>query len=328
MQDGVVEHVKAAEVNGQLWVVAGRNRVRATIIANEKLAAAGELTRKVPVKIVVKTPQQAMGLNIASNIRVGETDASYLHQFKILRGDGYNYNETDIAQAYGRPDDLQWVRVRLTILENMAPQVLALVMKGVLSVAAAYELRDLSHEEQVTHAQDLAQSGHGQRAEAHQRRMFHKTGKRGIVVRKRKELLRIVSVLESYVTTKRKPPEGAADKDEMRPLYEAVLFVLQTGGEVWGKKLKPYLAADEASKKEEQKAKKKAKKTEAEKAAKKERRKAAASGETQEPSGETQEPSGETEASPTTDEPLDGALDASEIPPVPTDEETAENAAA
>ena len=85
--------------------------------------------------------------------------------------------DNDIALAFGKLDDLPWVRMHLTIL-GLAPPVQDLVMSGKLPVLAAYQLRDMEPDMQVLQANDLVASDNATVEEAYQRRTLIKTGKR------------------------------------------------------------------------------------------------------------------------------------------------------
>ena len=152
---GVVQAVTVTKIGDTPCVVAGRQRVRAARVANERLLAEGKESIRVPVMLKKGEEHRLYGFSISENenrqddniIQKAENVARFLDM-------GRGEDEAAITFGVTKTTIKNWLAVLETI-----PAVRRAVEQGLLSATAAAKLAGLSPEDQLKALEELLASG-------------------------------------------------------------------------------------------------------------------------------------------------------------------------
>lgn len=165
---GVAEPVIVTNIDGTPHVVDGRGRVRAARLANERLAAEGKETLRVPVILRRGADHELFGVMISSN-EIRRDDNIMVKATKVQRFLNMGRTTQEVANAFGVSEVsiANWARML-----ELAKPVQKLVEQGKLSANAASKLHGLPAEEQTKKALELvrAEKATGKKATAKQAR--------------------------------------------------------------------------------------------------------------------------------------------------------------
>tara|TARA_Y100000310_G_scaffold115743_1_gene114337 strand:+ start:1315 stop:2313 length:999 start_codon:yes stop_codon:yes gene_type:complete len=149
---GIQQPVICREEAGQLFVVDGRQRVRAARVAAKRQNEAGEFAVKVPVIAAKGDDSRVHGIMISAN-EVREDDSILGKALKASRMLDLVGDTAEVAIAFGRSE--QTLRNWLS-LAGADSAIHDAVRAGEMSAAAAIELSNLPREEQVEALGDKA----------------------------------------------------------------------------------------------------------------------------------------------------------------------------
>ena len=149
---GVQQPVLCREEAGALYVVDGRQRVRAARVAAKRQDEAGEFVVKVPVLIAKGDDSRMHGIMVSAN-EIRESDEILGKALKASRMLDLVGDITEVGIAFGRSE--QTIRNWLS-LAGADPDIHDAVRSGKVSASAAIELANLPREEQVSALGELS----------------------------------------------------------------------------------------------------------------------------------------------------------------------------
>ena len=158
---GVLQPVLVRPEGGKLYVVDGRQRVKAAREAASRQRAAGEFVAKIPVILKQGEDSRVAGVMVSANEQRRE-DTVLMKARKATRLLDLCGDKEEVAIAFGRSSKTieNWVR-----LLTCHPDVLEAVEEGFISSAAAIELSRRDRDDQLTalaELKDMAQQAQEQ----------------------------------------------------------------------------------------------------------------------------------------------------------------------
>lgn len=152
---GIIEPVVIRKEGDQAVVVAGRRRVRAAQLANERLRKQGEEAVMVPCIIRRGDDREMLGVAVSEN-EIRKADTPMVRARKMQHLLELGRVEGDIAIIFGVTK--QTVKNHLKLFD-LCPQVQNAVEAGTISATAASQLSDMPPAEQKKALDDLEASG-------------------------------------------------------------------------------------------------------------------------------------------------------------------------
>lgn len=148
---GVQHPVLVQQGDGVVYVVDGRQRVRAARMANEQLSAAGEITIKVPVLGVEGNERKLTGIMISTNEQRRDDDV-LAKAIKAERMMALTGSKSEVALAFGRTVQtiMSWLKLAAAHVE-----IHNAVRSGRITMTTAVELAELDASKQEAALEEL-----------------------------------------------------------------------------------------------------------------------------------------------------------------------------
>lgn len=180
---GVIKPVVINKIDDNPVVVDGRQRVKAALIASDRLEAEGKARLKVPCMIRRGNAETLLGVAVSANEhRKDDSPLGRAHKMLRLLGAGYTEDECVIIFGVSGQTIANWLK--LVELPNAVQDA---VDRGAISATAASGLSGLGHKECKTALAKLVSESGGKKPS--KRKVIKATGGSGYKFRSRKDAL-------------------------------------------------------------------------------------------------------------------------------------------
>lgn len=190
---GIIQAIRVVKdpVSGAAEVVAGRKRVMAARILNERFKKAGSSERIGVPALIERDRDTLRSLAIVAAENEARTPDSLLTRAKkAARMQSFGMTQDDIAKAMACTKASV---ANLMLLRGLAPQVLKRVEEGALTPSAALGLKDLPHVDQVKAAHELIASGKATAVASKAKARAVRTGVEGIKKPGKRQIMRAIA---------------------------------------------------------------------------------------------------------------------------------------